>query len=349
MASTLMRLFRFAKAGKNEAKENFTTEALAAAIRAAPDPFLLAFAPVLRMSAPLLAVDTQVPVAGFGIVDLVVQFGDPRAPSSLWVEVKVDAGESGDQLSRYAEYIRSLPEEGRPRLAVLGPARLRDDLPWVSWQGVRRAVTETKTQIPCWLDLKVYLEEIHMADDYSDPVNTSEASALGPAHALLGKAARILAQFSVRALTSWPSSHWPTDEAAVRKRLGSSFRQWGTLSVDAQVHFRVGVGAGVYHDKDTGEAGLGVWVYTRPNWVADRERVSRQANTGGLGQHWVPCPGEWEFLGTYKPLREFGAPDAAATWLHDRLLDLERAGVLALLPKLGVVSPEEEAEVEGEP
>lgn len=347
MTSTLSRLFRFAKAAKNEARENFTTEALAAAIRTEPEPFLAAFGGVHVSSAAVLAVETQVPVPAIGIVDLVVQIETAAGFDTVWVEVKVDAGESGDQLTRYTRYVEALPTAARPRLVVLGPKPI-GDVPWVAWQQVRRSIVSTNTRNPSWLDFKRYLEEIHMADDYSEPISASEAGALGPAHALLGKVARILSLFADAAQKSWPASRWLSDETAIRKRLAQSLARWGALNVDARTHFRAGIGVGAYQDGPLGEAMLGLWIYAKPNWVADRERISRQAQAGGLGPHWASSPADWEFLGTYRRLRDFTTPEAASTWLGDCLLDLDAAGVLAMLPKLGGMSPEEQAEVEAE-
>src|SRR3990172_8056806 len=104
MPSTLGRLFDFAKAPNSSAIENFTTEALAGAIRADPRPFLLALRRHdLVRAAPLTDLDvlTQVVMPGTGILDLVVVSASPELPE-LWIEVKVDAAESGRQLDAYA-------------------------------------------------------------------------------------------------------------------------------------------------------------------------------------------------------------------------------------------------------
>ena len=73
MASNLGRLFRFARTSENDARENFITEALAAAIRedAAPMVSLLEQRNVIAGGAQLVP-HTQVTVPGTGVVDLVL-------------------------------------------------------------------------------------------------------------------------------------------------------------------------------------------------------------------------------------------------------------------------------------
>ncbi|MBK6919511.1 MAG: hypothetical protein IPH07_19110 [Deltaproteobacteria bacterium] len=104
MPSTLHRLFTFAKATRAEALENFTTEALAAAITDDPAPLVAALAHVPGLQIPpttrLLRVDTQVPVDG-GTVDLVVAFDT----ITYWFEVKAHGGLHGDQLATYRRAI----------------------------------------------------------------------------------------------------------------------------------------------------------------------------------------------------------------------------------------------------
>lgn len=65
MTSTLLRLFRLAKATSAQALENYTTEALAAAVRADPGPFLVALrARDIVTADGVEIVQTQVHIAG---------------------------------------------------------------------------------------------------------------------------------------------------------------------------------------------------------------------------------------------------------------------------------------------
>jgi hypothetical protein len=85
-----------------DALENFTTEALAAAIQVDPRPLLRALPTAVASASPIeaaevLHVRTQVQVDG-GIVDLVVEVLVDGEIRSLWIEVKAHAGLSGAQL-----------------------------------------------------------------------------------------------------------------------------------------------------------------------------------------------------------------------------------------------------------
>jgi hypothetical protein len=67
MTSTLERLFVFAKATGAEQRENFTTEALAGAIRSDPEPFFAALcAWGIAPEAEHIAVEIQLWLAGTG-------------------------------------------------------------------------------------------------------------------------------------------------------------------------------------------------------------------------------------------------------------------------------------------
>jgi hypothetical protein len=107
--SNLNQLFRYARSEHVDAKENFTTEALAAAIRHDPDPIVQ----VLRSRGWLAEIEqaeviphTQVRVSGTGCIDLVLEVSDGTRRCVFWIEVKVDAGEHGEQLANYRRYIR---------------------------------------------------------------------------------------------------------------------------------------------------------------------------------------------------------------------------------------------------
>ncbi|MBI2390488.1 MAG: hypothetical protein HYV09_12940 [Deltaproteobacteria bacterium] len=348
--STLNRLFLYAKATGAEARENFTTEALAGAIRAEPTPLLLALRRAgLIDDGTFESVGTQVPLAAIGParkLDLVVTLRDGTRRRSLWFEVKVLHDVSGDQLVAYRSYIESLRENERPTLIALGPKRLSPELPWLSWQQIRRAAIESSTSSPAWGDLKTYLEEIGMADAHSEPFQAAELGSVKATHALLWKLARLLTPFAEQAVVIWKDSNWPTAEKKVRETLAKFLLSHGAPSINSNTRFRAGVSAGVYHEPTTNDAWLGVWVWAKPSWFADRERIFRQAETGALGIEWERCPSDWELLGRYRRLADFASHEEATAWLVDRLRELSDAGLLAVLPKLGELTPAEAAEVE---
>jgi hypothetical protein len=352
VSSTLARLFHLAKATKAEARENFTTEALAAAIRSEPLPFVRALAElgiIVDEAAGPVTVQTQVPMVGAGILDLVVEHGPVAGRRSIWVEVKIYASESGNQLDRYVASIADQPLEQRPVLLVLGRRRLRADVPLLSWQAVRRAVLSSGTRNSWWLDLQEYLKELGMADDYDDPITQTDVAAILPAHQLLGKTARILRAYVENAKVIWPNVAWPADEAEIRRQLVTTFLRLGTFAVSIDRGPHTGVSAGVYRRGGDGAAGFGLRIWARPKSVMLRAEVLRLAAKAGLGESWRRDPAEWEILGAYCAVAEFSDPDAAAAWLIARLLELKGAGLLALVENPKNVSPvtDDGGDVEG--
>lgn len=115
--SALERMYTYAKAVGAGARENFTTEALAAAIRTDPAPFLEFFqgaglmpiGPIAR-----LELETQLVLPGTGVLDLVLVAYVAGVRRELWIEVKVLAGESGNQLDAYSGISTAcMPTSGR--------------------------------------------------------------------------------------------------------------------------------------------------------------------------------------------------------------------------------------------
>jgi hypothetical protein len=346
VGSTLSRLFLYAKATRAEACENFTTEAIAGAIRVSPDLFLavLADAGLVASTARLVSAFTQVPLVRSGTVrylDLVIEVQEATVRRQLWLEVKVGAGESGDQLAAYREHIARWPTSPPPTLGVLGPRPL-GGLPWISWQSLWRALASRESD-PVWADIRAYLEEIKMADTYDEPITASELSSLRAAHGLTGKVARILTRFGVDARIIWPDSRWPASEAKVLDSVGRHFVRHGSLAIGATTRFRVGCSAGVYQEP-TGETYVGLWLWAKPSWLPERTAVLQK--TAGLEGWEAEGPEKWEFVGAYAPLSSFSAEGAATEWLTQRLRELGTAGVLALLPNLGQVQEGEDAEVD---
>jgi len=330
MASVLSRLY-----GRKE--ENFTTEALAAAIRSDPRPFLKALGE--HETTSIFVVATQVPVQGnhgCGILDLVVEVGSLENRRRYWFEVKVNAGEHGDQIEKYLGVIDNLPEEGRPRLHILGPRPLREDVQWISWQSVRHGIESTASVNSYWTDLKVFLEEIGMADSFSDPFTSVDLVALRPASSLLGKVARLLFPFAVQSRAIWAEANWPPTEKKIRTELGKFFGRDGILAMNSHTQYKAGVAAGVCSDENTGDALLRMWIWLKPSYLNERDRLWTQASRGSLDTTvWSRVAG-WELLSASRRLCHFKDAEEATSWLLDRLRDLAQSGVLGILPTLGV-------------
>ncbi len=270
MRSTLGQMFLYAKAIKHEALENFLTEALAGAIRHEPGPFLdLLAARVLipqDVSAAPISVTTQLSVGGVGIFDLVLSCEDPRW--SVWIEVKAEAGETGDQLKRYQEYLDGQPGYhllllGPKNLLLLGPESLRKKAKWLSWQEVWNAIAPKSTTSPYWRDLRTFLQERNMADDHNEPLRAREVATMEHARSLLLKVRRILKLVAEYANQQWPGSDWPESDDDLQKILSQQFWSHNQLSIYNRRHHHCGVKIGVGHHAEYDYEG--VWIFANPS------------------------------------------------------------------------------------
>lgn len=347
MTSTLLRLFRLAKAIGAQALENYTTEAFAAAVRADPGPLLVALRTRGIVNADAVEiVETQVHIAGAGIIDLVARL----VPGpTLWIEAKVGAGESGDQLRRYVARIASMAATERPTLVILGPAMLTEDptITWLPWQAVYDAIPTDGSTHAYWADLKRFLKDIDMADDSNDPMTAAEKCSLGAAHRMLTKMAKVLAQAGAKANEVWPGSNWPADPGAVRKQFGTRFPKGYGLTIEHKARYwPCGVSMGAYHDDASDDGRLGIWIWCQPKRIVERERICGAAD--GLTLSWERDPASWELVGAQKKLAEFAGHAEHTEWLAGHLDDLKQAGLLTLLPTLGSAedAPAEPDEVE---
>lgn len=190
--STLSRLFAYARTPDSDPRENFTTEALAGAIRSDPQPMLAALARHGIIDPD--AVDTCDPYTqafhpGAGTIDLMLQLSVGGEAREVWVEVKVDAPESGVQLDNYQAFIDAgdLPRE----LIVLAKDSLagRESMTTLRWREVASLASTLAPDSRPWSDLVTYLEEIGMTEHSTYPISLREAASLEDAWGLFQKAA----------------------------------------------------------------------------------------------------------------------------------------------------------------
>ena len=191
--STLERLFSYAKASEVESRENFTTEALAGAIRVEPAPFV-EFLRIGHLLGPddvsHLAVTTQVPMPGTGYLDLVISGLEGTRRFELWGELKVASGESGTQLDASGPHRwTSVRRKARPIRARDAPAPRRHGPSVLIWHALRRVLL-TMNVGPSWMDLADYLSEIAVSDDFDQPVGARDAAAMSDFTLLYGKVGR---------------------------------------------------------------------------------------------------------------------------------------------------------------
>jgi hypothetical protein len=336
VASTFTRLYRYAKAVGADAKENFTTEALRAAIETDARPMLIALRTIgFEEASDIRDVATQCSIAGAGIIDLILTLGlSEGRRRTIWIEVKVDADESGDQIANYRRFIEKLPENHRPALVVLGPRSLRDGVLWLSWQQVRVAINGSGTASSYWLDLKTYLEEIRMADNYDEPLSQAELEVLGRARSLLGKTTRMLTPFALAANGIWRGAGWPDTEADVQSFMLGLFGRLGTYRIGNVLSGWHGLSAGLHHSP-AGEARIGLWIWMNPKRVFERSVVLEAAAKVPLGDEWHLAQGDWEVFGAYRAATQFATHADATSWLIDRFVQMRDVGLLDLLKQVG--------------
>lgn len=332
--STLDRLFNYAKAIGADARENFTTEALAAAIRedGAPIVEALSGAGVLPLDASyqVEGVQTQVPMPGAGILDLVIELKGSANRKTIWIEVKVGAGESGSQIDNYLARIAKDDDGDRPQLVILGPRCLRDGVVWLSWQALYRSISEPRQVHAYWRDFRTYLKEINMANDSFKPVRPEEASTIAGAHRLLLKTVQILVPAAGHANKVWPGSNWPVTDQDVLEQITKRFRRWPSYSIEHRTRYPCGLVLGVYQQADAGEALLSLWLWAPPRRIDSRKRILQLADQSKLDS-WKRDTGSWELLRAERRLLDFESHDAASAWLKQRLDELKTVGMYAIL------------------
>ena len=336
-----MRLFRYAKASEAMALENFTTEALAAAVRNDASPIIRAFENCgLGSWVPFDVVETQVQVAGIGVFDLVLRSG----AKTVVVEAKLGAPESGDQLTRYLAWIDAQSPSENAILVVLGPRRLTEDqrVHWLSWETLRKSIADSGTTHPYWTDFARFLVEIGMKDDSLDPITPAEARTLGPSFSLLRKLVRMLAQPASRLNAVWPGSNWPEGDNAIRKQLVNRFGAGNGFSIQHCTYFKAGIALGAY-DWET-DVWLGIWLWCDPRKIAERNKIYAQVQELATKPPWELDLPTWELLGAYVRLADISNADAGAAWFLARIEELEAAAVFSLLGNLGSAPAEPESE-----
>jgi hypothetical protein len=333
-ASFFHRLFERAKTDRR-AIEDFTTEVLAEAIRhdKAPMVRVLREAGLLNGSAEVRAIrpETQVVVERAGRVDLQLQVEQGTGACEIWIEVKINSPESGNQLDTYSRAAAAY----QIRLATLSREPLRRDDPAIqalSWQRLWDAAESSRA--PYWKDLRSLLKELEMADEYNKPIEASEIAGLIPAYSLLCKAAHVLRAVCDHANQVFPQGQLPAGIRQIREKLAEQFAEKGRFTIHTNSWQDVRVFFGLCPDAD--RLALSVWIETNKNRTL-KERLIRQAEQGGLGSNWVRQPGRdaWEALVSRPHPIDSGIPlDDCVTWLNAKIDELNAAGVLAIIPAL---------------
>lgn len=345
MGSNLGRLLRYARGQENEQTENFTTEALAAAVREDPTPLIAALRTLYeargdqeaqdllkKISAPpQLQVSTQVTLDSGRRIDFRAISKEPSL--QIWIEVKVHSGESGQ--GALPDYLHEARQHAPSRVVLLGREDLRpdlQDLAFLSWQAL---CDEVPPAAPTWWrELKQFLEEEGMADGYETPVTPKELEAFFHFHDLFGKVRRILLPVALHLNKCQSSSGWPQNNKHLTKQLNHKFgnskyfamydkghKQWG--------HMAVGLLRRTATD-GTPDPWLGLWVRVKDK---SKQPADLNAAVARLPELWTSAGDTVCRAG--RPLREFQADhhQDAIDFLKARIDELKDAGVLALLSR----------------
>ncbi len=338
--SDLGRLYKYAKGDLQVALENFTTETLRIAIKEDPVPMLEALATLqpawaaehgLRRLKWRARSQVQLPPSGW--LDLVIEVLDngSRVQAEVWIEVKIGAGESGDQLDFYLA--QSLLR-GRPVLVMtLAKHPVRSCVPNLTWsvlyQKARRGRPDSRSwqQHPGWKDFCLFLEEEHVTNDELGPITDLEAASLGPAHQLIGKVGEVVKTVQTRVTTMIPelSKTKYADDAKLVNSLAIRFVSNGEMiGANGPLGYGLMWEDGTAYWKMALDAGLGNFTISQTD--ARRKVAAEAAPT--LGDGWISPPAGRTLLVTRVRAAALESHEAVLRWMDLRLEELANSGLL---------------------
>jgi hypothetical protein len=323
----LNRLYTFARSDERNALENFTTEALAAAIEVDPRPLLRALPAAVASASPLgavevLSVRTQMQVDG-GIVDLVVEVVVDGEIRSLWIEVKAHAGLSGAQIDAYCKNAERWHTVPKPVVIMLCKRPLTPTVPTLRWNELRAQILDNSPLH--WRELRTFVEHHRMADDYDQPVTAAQLGAAPDVQVLLRRTARLAHEFLSREDLPllWKESKFPATEKKIIAAIALQFTRFGRLVVDSARHPWVCFGVDF-----KGGPQLSLWIEVQRGHAA----LFKLAES--LPPRWTRHPREdppW--FGASVAIVGDLDQEVAMNHLRQWVLDLESAKLLAELTK----------------
>lgn len=341
MATSLSRLFAYARTPDSDPRENFTTEALAAAVLAEPGPLLTALARggVLDPDDVITCAPfTQVFHEGAGTIDLVLQLQMSGGPREVWIEVKVDAPESGQQLRSYRAFIDG-DASLRRDLIVLAKDVLPTSVPHLAlrWRDLARAARDVAPDHILWTELRAYLEEIHMTDRSTFPITLREASSLDDTFGLFRKAIAVVRGVNARlgelGYPDWLRISQTGQTGWLTSKLHDQFIRFGRVMVDGKRGYRANVFYG-FVPRD-GEAYATVWIESDPRRTAERQ-VLRERAKASLDDSWEqPLDHRWQLMIRATRAILLTTEADAVDWFVGRFEELKSAGLIDLIPTLG--------------
>lgn len=354
------RLYLYSKDDLVHAQENYTTEALRMTIEDDRAPMLAALTALDRRKAEELKLPqrewrprSQVELPPRGWLDLVIELLDAQraVTGEVWVEVKIDAPESGQQLEYYDKERRT---RGHPVwIVTLAKDKVRSDVPNLSWsalyQQARRGSPNRRSwrQHPGWKDICTFLEEQGVTNDALGPVSDIEAASLEPAYQLINKVAEVVKAVHAKVPSLAPGLSLWSSTGALLNFIGTNFRAsgvmigqngpvgYGLVSDDGSAYWRVDVDPvrALFTLKDT-----------------DAARRAAAAALGSLGLNWeCPASGNCVLL-TRKRAGAFDSHQSVVDWMLERIRELAGSGVISALPAKGsaLQEPDEAATGRGD-
>ena len=331
--SDLGTLFRMAPTGI----ENFVSAALAIAINKDARPMISAlhelnwptppdrhpfnggdFRPNAAAITGLKAA-IQVPLvratgAAAGFLDLVLAPGTVAGESAeLWVEVKVDAPETGDQLDVYAKHAES--KEPTPAVITLARGEVRPTVAALTWNDLSDSIDATSAPHEAWLALREFL----VAEWIARPALPSSPESRADDFI------KVLLQVNEVVKELWPTSgpelFWVP--GALQNALDRGFRtdrrmlatagplRYGVVPRDDRWHWWLAVSPKVY-------AGPKL----------DSSELLAMARAHGLIPRWGPLQGRPEILELTRPVEALSKPYEVEVWFRNALVEIQTSGMV---------------------
>ena len=372
--STLGRLFMYSKDSLVTAHENFTTEAIAACIRADPNPMLAALCDLTGShfshhkknpdsvkaglatfvaDATWIRVQTQVFLPDGGFLDAVLALGNGKTGviGEVWLEVKINSPEGIGQLAAYVKAASALTrDDGIPRdVVTLSKVQLQPSVSWLDWR--RLYVAAAGSHDPWWQDLRRFMEETQVSNAAMLPISDREAGSMAEAAGMFAKVSDVIRHVNRRASELWPDPpmknrvHW-SSEGALLNHVGAIFRQHGRMTMDGN-HLRYGA-----VDID----GTAYWylaVRARGQRPATFQQIVLDARGRGLGPEWAPRLEAEEVIARTARVAEYNEHKQAVEWFAEGLAQLRASDLIARIASVGPAEPigsgPEDAAVDSEP
>jgi hypothetical protein len=283
-----------------------------------------------------------VALLGGGRLDLVLEvLGERRRViGEVWVEVKIDAPESGPgRLHYYQECAqqRTVERDYPVWLVTLArdalPGTNVPNLSWnVLYQCAKHGPPEDQPWVEhrSWKNLRTFLEEQSVANDALGPISDHEAASLEPAYELLQKVSALVSAVHRRLPDIFPEPvasklHWP-NERSLLNVVAANFRSTGEM---------VGTGGPLrYGLMATG--GTVYWQVTvdgrhSAKGTIEPARAKADASQPPFGVDWERPPSGSSILVARTRATALQTHEAALAWFELRLQEVAASGVVETL------------------